>query len=444
MNGAKHSDEALKAHLDSLSYGDKEYWSFRGKAVREHAHAYFQYPAMMVPRMQGDLINAVLKVDPSCQTAFDPFVGSGTILTEAMSQGLNFLGYDINPLAVLLCRAKAGPFYLNRIQDDLTEILALIKQDRSSKREASFPGQNKWFRNDTVIALSKIRRAIRARPALWSRRFFWVVLAETVRLTSNSRTSTFKLHVCPRNEIDARDISPLAVFEDIANRNIGKLGSQKRLLQERGLLKNGKYRGDISIRLQNSNEATPPHDNRSDFLVTSPPYGDNQSTVPYGQYSYLPLQWIDWNDIDEKMDASWMASTHEIDHRSLGGSLVGGFESQKELGNLSESLRRTFLALQHKPRDRIVRVAAFCRDLNRCLGPILAMLKPNAYMVWTVGNRRVGNRPVPVDAILGELLAARGATLVAQIDRRIPSKRMAVKNNITATMRAETVLIVRK
>ena len=446
MIATKQTDQALKTHLDSLSYSDKEYWSFRGKAVREHAHAYFQYPAMMVPRMQGDLIGAVLKVDSACRTAFDPFVGSGTTLTEAMCQGLNFRGHDINPLAVLLCRTKAGPFYLKAIREDLTDLLAVLTKDRGCRREAFFPGLRKWFRNDTAIALSRIRRAIRTRPALWSRRFFWVALAETVRLTSNSRTSTFKLHISPRHEIEARDSSPQAIFEDIARRNIDKLASQKLLLEERGLLENGRYRREVSIRLQDTGVWMQhgEESHRNDFLVTSPPYGDNQSTVPYGQYSYLPLQWIDWNDIDEKMDASWVASTHEIDHRSLGGSLVGAFQAADTLRSLSDALRRTFLALKDKPRDRLVRVAAFCRDLNTCLGPILAMLKPNAYMIWTVGNRRVGNRPVPVDRILEELLNARGATLVAKINRRIPSKRMAVKNNISTTMRAETVLIVRK
>src|SRR6266487_5709544 len=108
------------------------------------------------------------------------------------------------------------------------------------------------------------------------------------------------------------------------------------------------------------------------------------------------------------MDASWLASTHQIDHRSLGGSLVGALQSQASLRLLSDALRRTFSALKQQPRDRLVRVAAFFRDLNRALGPILAMLKPNAYMAWTVGNRRVGNRPIPIDTILEELLAARG------------------------------------
>ena len=29
-----------------------------------------------------------------------------------------------------------------------------------------------------------------------------------------------------------------------------------------------------------------------DLVITSPPYGDNQTTVTYGQYSTLPMYWI--------------------------------------------------------------------------------------------------------------------------------------------------------
>ena len=74
------------------------------------------------------------------------------------------------------------------------------------------------------------------------------------------------------------------------------------------------------LRLGDSAELVPPVQGGHDLLVTSPPYGDNPSTVPYGQYSYLPLQWIDLDDIHEDIDSSYLRSTHEIDTRSLGGS----------------------------------------------------------------------------------------------------------------------------
>jgi hypothetical protein len=207
-------EEALKHQLESYSEVDKEFWSFRGKAVREHAHAYFQYPAMMVPGIQGQLIQAICDVDPGTKSIFDPFVGSGTILTEAMMRGHDFTGQDINPLAVLVCRAKSGPFHDRTVRDKADKLFRAINEDKSLQIEADFPYLNKWFLPEIAIELSRIRRAIRSEEELWCRRFFWVALAETVRLTSNSRTSTFKLHIRPKEEIEKRKISPISIFEE--------------------------------------------------------------------------------------------------------------------------------------------------------------------------------------------------------------------------------------
>jgi hypothetical protein len=113
MHNPARSGDALVSRLKAYSSTVKDYWSFKGNAAREHAHAYFQYPAMMVPRMQADLLNAALSEDPSIRHVYDPFAGSGTVLTESMKRGLDFTGQDINPLAVLLCRAKAIPHFDN-------------------------------------------------------------------------------------------------------------------------------------------------------------------------------------------------------------------------------------------------------------------------------------------------------------------------------------------
>jgi hypothetical protein len=72
------------------------------------------------------------------------------------------------------------------------------------------------------------------------------------------------------------------------------------------------------------------------------------------------------------------------------------------------------------------------------------MLRRDAYLIWTVGNRRVAKMPVPLDAILSELLDSKRIVPITAISRDIPTKRMAVKNSITATMDAESILVFRK
>jgi hypothetical protein len=166
--------------------------------------------------------------------------------------------------------------------------------------------------------------------------------------------------------------------------------------------------------------------------------------VPYGQYSYLPLQWVDLNDIDGAIDADYLISTHEIDTRSLGGSKRVRKPETDRLRDRSPAFARYIKSLKALPRDRAVRVTAFFRDLDDCLDPILKGLRRGGLMFWTLGNRKVGDKRVPLDRILADLLQAHDATLLYKLTRKISSKRMAPKNNISDTISRETILIMRK
>lgn len=399
----------------------------------------------MVPQMQGDLIRATTKANPKIRRVFDPFVGSGTALTESMMNGMDFFGYDINPLAILLCRAKTIPFFDQSIEYKLVKVMERARADGGCRLETTFNGWNKWFRRDAAISLSRIRRSIAFEDSKWARRFFWVALAETVRVSSNSRTSTFKLHIRPEGDRLAREISPIATFEKLATRNLKHLRAAKEVMEKRQLLSRGRYLGEVSVNLCDVAKTT-----RSgsgdlyDLLITSPPYGDNATTIPYGQHSYLPLQWIELSDIDCSADDSYLRTTHEIDSRSLGGSRAVSEKDRKDLRAMSRTFAECLRDLKDEPSDRENRVTAFSRDLNRCIDPILSHLRKGAFMVWIVGNRRVAGRPFPLDRILSELLVSRDAKRIARINRTIPSKRMAVRNDIAETMGRETILVLRK
>jgi hypothetical protein len=402
---------------------------------------------MMVPQMQERLINTVVDVLPHCTSLYEPFVGAGTVMLGAMKRGLDFTGQDINPLAILLCLAKCGPFFDEALSEKSKELRAVIDADKRTAIEADFPNLNKWFKDDVSFELSRIRRAIRKEPHLWCRRFYWVALAETVRLTSNSRTTTYKLHIKAAAEIEAANDSPIQIFSQVLEKNITRLASQKRLLKDSGTLKQGRYTGTIRLRVRDtaaaSFESKESKKDRYDLLVTSPPYGDNKTTIPYGQHSFLPLQWIDIPDISEELDERWISSTHEIDSRSLGGSLRKSLLDVSEFLDASRSLRQTIYSLREYLDGRELRVAAFWRDFGRSLKSTLHMLRPNAYMVWTVGNRTVGGYSVPMDRILQELLIANGGTIVDWFKRPIPTKRMASRNNVSKTMCSEVVVIAR-
>lgn len=396
----------------------------------------------MVPQVARSVLQQLCEVHPDIERVGDPFAGSGTILTESLLRGLSFCGTDINPLAVLLCRVKAGPFFVEALAAKAADLLARVDSDTNTAIDIHFANQEKWFRSDVQVALSRIRRAIFREGSRWARRFFWIGMAEAVRLSGNSRTSTFKLHIRLSEDIAARTFDAIGVFRRAIERNLGHMKAQETCLREAGYLRRGHYYTPIDITLGDTRQSS--GSALSDIILTSPPYGDNATTVPYGQYSYLPLQWIDLSDIDPGAGAEHLRSTHEIDARSLGGSWRIKQSDREHLADNSPAFRRCLAQLQKEPLDRSNRVTAFFRDLDSCLGSILQGLRPGGLMVWTLGNRKVGGQRIPLDTIVSELLATHRASLLCKLTRHISSKRMAPKNNIADTMSTEAILVMRK
>jgi hypothetical protein len=121
--------------LEARTKEDPNYWDFEHAPIRAGGHGFFQYPAMMVPELQGALLDDLAAADPSVSLVYDPFMGSGTVMLESMYRGLNFHGSDINPMAILLSQVKSSPPTTEVAKAVTNEIVRLAKVDRS---EADF------------------------------------------------------------------------------------------------------------------------------------------------------------------------------------------------------------------------------------------------------------------------------------------------------------------
>jgi DNA modification methylase len=98
--GDERASELLAHAVDVAPTGDAD------APDRAHVHGFHAYPARAHPVTARRLVDAFA---PAKGLVLDPFCGSGTILIEAMLAGRNALGTDLNPLAVMLARAKTHP-----------------------------------------------------------------------------------------------------------------------------------------------------------------------------------------------------------------------------------------------------------------------------------------------------------------------------------------------
>jgi len=445
---AEEIDQAIREEVDLLTRANNQIWSSPDHDRSQFVHSFFQYPAMMVPIVQKRLIEIIVNAKAGTTNLLDSFMGSGTSLVAGMDLGLDCYGQDINPLAVLVSKTRTGPFYFTAIEERQEMLFQRINNDTDSTIEANFKGLHKWFKPEIASELSKIVRAIRAESNQTIRRFYWVILAETIRLTSNDRTSTFKLHARKLADIAARNVSAVEVFQKHFENSLVDLNEHALQLQRSNRLEKGVYTRDIKLSLVDSKshiQSKNNQDNYFDLHVTSPPYGDNKTTVTYGQFSYLPLQWIDLADIDDSADRTFLATTSQIDTFGLGGK-IGAFPTSalEALFTASPMFETTYHQVFAIDPKRAKKVAAFFYDISLSIQNIHKAMKINGYQIWTVGNRTVAGIEIKNNVIMSELIESQGSIRIKTINREILNRRMASRNSSAKLMTFEDILIFRK
>ena len=245
---------------------------------------------------------------------------------------------------------------------------------------------------------------------------------------SNTRSSTFKLHVKEQNDIEKMENHIVEDFIKSINEYSQYLPDYNR--RKKIDLKIGKSE-DILYGMKSDSV---------DLIVTSPPYGDNSTTVTYGQYSMLPIYWIDRKDM-ESFDEKLIDNYSSIDSNSLGGRIRRTKQNYQ-----SDCLNKYVESIATDKRNKVVN---FITDYLDVMGQMGRIIKKNKRIVLTLGNRRVDNKTVPLSKVTQEYFESIGFELEASITRNIPIKRMPrrlsnVKDKSVESMNQEYVLILRK
>ncbi|MCY0878662.1 MAG: DNA adenine methylase [Firmicutes bacterium] len=406
-------------------------WDFRDADTKEGTHVIHSYPAMMIPQVARHLIAWLRQLHPEAQTLLDPFCGAGTVLVEAARQRLEAWGNDLNPLAVRIARARTTPIdddpllsQLSALDNRLTP-LALATWEGPIP---TFPGQDFWFKPTVVRALAFVAANIGEIAHANVRNLAWMAFSETVRWVSNTRNSEFKLYRLAPHKLAAWNPDVLAVFrETLARYAEGVRAFSPELRQ-----------APIAPRIVSSDacELSGVPDGYFDLMVTSPPYGDSRTTVAYGQFSRLSLEWL---------------GVPSTEARAIDRRLLGGKASSTPANALpSPTLQAALAEIAHQDGRRAREVETFYQDVDRAIAAITRKLKPGALCGWVVANRTVKRVVLPTDQIIAELSSARHYTVVDNLVRNIPNKRMPLANSPSnvvgdtgATMTKEHLLILR-
>ncbi len=199
----------METLADKLNSYENNYWDFTKYREKK---VLIKYPAMMVAPMQEQLLQDILQYDPYITNILDPFVGSGTALVAGAKLGLDVYGIDINPLAILISRVRLEGVPIEDIRESIAQLKTYITLFLGNTNPIKFTNIQKWFRKDVIADLSTVKRAIQHENNIQIRRYFWVCFADTVRKYSNTRSTTFKLHVKEHEKIKTMDNDCIPYF----------------------------------------------------------------------------------------------------------------------------------------------------------------------------------------------------------------------------------------
>ena len=470
------TDEQLTKYLKNLP---DDYWDFKDDDTHEYTHGIHSYPAMMVSPISKNIID-IVKQFKTVDSLFDPFAGSGTVLVEGMLAGIPIIaGNDINPLALLLSKVKTTPIERSVLQNEYIELKERLdtlytkydflihfvddymvknkKLDLTSKdgwgcdapnyldefyrefqltlKAPTFKNIGYWFRPRVIFELTLIKSAIKETENKDIREFFSVAMSEIIRLVSNRRNGEFKMFRMTPEKVATFNPDTKQEFIKVLERNIDKMCDFTDAYDYLATA------SQVSIYCEDACKLPSVPCEAYDLVITSPPYGDSRTTVAYGEYSRLSLQWLDLFDLSEKEIMS-------VDRTLMGGQKYrNGFEYTVN----SDILRGILDRIKDIDLERAGDVFSFYNDLEQSIAAIAKRTKKDGYQFWVVANRTVKGEVITTDKIIEEIAQNYGLQYVYTINRNIVNKVMPSANSPTnevgktsSTMTVEHIVILRK
>lgn len=374
-----------------------------------------KYPATMLPQIGIELFK---ELNIKKGILLDPYCGTGSSFLAGITSGIKeFHGFDINPLAVTIAKAKYTKINKKTFLNYKTKVTESLLQGFDFLENPSVTNLNFWFSNSSIKDLNTIKHSILTeitQPKYQN--IFWTAFSETVRAVSYTRNSEFKLY---RMEDKKRKEFKPDTFE-IFLKNLNRV-EETYFKTYYLLLKNKKF----LIKSQSFRRGR----QKYDVVLTSPPYGDSRTTVAYGQYSTLSNEWMD------------IAGARKIDSHLMGGSTA---DTLYQTG----LLKNPILKIAKKDMKRALQVSAFYMDLENSIQHVAHSVKKTGYAIYIVGNRTVKNVTLPTDQFIAEQFEKNGLKHVFTYRRNISSKVMPQKNSPTnvqgakvKTMNAEYIVV---
>jgi len=425
QSSAPHLDVSYRERLSALLSSDLD---FHGKSSAYASHNFHAFPAKFPPQLPRKFIEGL--TEPG-DVVLDPMVGSGTTVVEAFLAGRRGIGFDIDPMALRLCKVKitplaleetsaAGNKMLHRAEESLQQDGTEVRRELDSRfGEAERKFMDYWFLPSTQVELMALIREIERVQDPGIREFLELAFSAIIITKSGGVSLARDLaHTRPHRVQDKTPRPALGEYRKRLRKNLDSLAT---LARGSGAIE--VFRGDV--------QKLPLRDQTVDLVVTSPPYASN--AIDYMRAHKFSLVWFEHS----------LSSLAQLRREYIGHDAVTGVEYIE----LPDSAAQVVASLAQVDQKKAKVLHRYYSEMTRCLTEMARVLKPGKAAIVVVGSSTMRGMGTRTDVCLGEIGKQVGFELIRIAVRRLdrdrrmmPARRTEIRSQIEERMHEEYVI----
>lgn len=418
----KASDQEVYKALEEIAES-------RAKGQRPEPSWFHPFPARMPVSVAEHLIS---RLTTTRSVVLDPMAGSGTTLIAARKLRRQAVGFDRDPLAVLISRCALAPLKSKRLEILGESILdrahALAKRNRGVLRSRSQRTSedelfiNYWFSAQSQVQLSALAQAIQMEAHGSEREFSWVVFSSLI--IAKSAGASFALDL-PRSRPHKRLDKPVVLPFDAWSRRF-------RAAVDRLPFRDTSPVASARMSLGDARRLPLP-ENSVSLVLTSPPY----------------LHAIDYLR-SHKFSLVWMG--HNLPElRELRGTMIGTERGLWDLDGLPTLIEKRLDQQLNDGRDVALK-RRYLSDLAKVLNEASRVLRPGGLAILALGPTIISSRRSDAADLAAAVARQAGLYQIGSVSRHLraagrslpPPPFVSGGNPLAARMRREILVAFRK
>lgn len=368
------------------------------KKIKEKIRPIHPFAARMAPEIAFEALNGLKRNS----TVLDPMVGSGTVLRTVSEHGYNGIGFDIDPLAVLMSKAWTTPFSIKKIKLKANEIieeanelganeiyLPWIDDDLPTKAFINF-----WFGRKQINSLRKLSSTISNHKGPYNDLLKVALSRLIITKTKGASLAADISHSRPHKVYENNDFDVMTAFSTSCD-TLAKIFEKQQ------------PKGKVNVHLGDARNLKEVANESVSAIITSPPY---LNALDYMRGHKLSLVWLGYK-INE---------LGNVRSNSVGAEKAP--EANADL-NLATELTKGIHHLEKLPRRKQSMINRYALDMFGIVKESTRVLEKQGKATFVIGNSCINEIFVENSLIVRNSCQMAGLKLVSEKEREIPQSK---------------------